>query len=93
VEESSLFQLYTPEDNGSNNCQVEDESGNIVGLPGILFRLCHNNIRLHVIGTGRVVPALPPSQDYFDLSWRLCPGAHRPQWTLPRRIYLGAKRS
>ena len=32
----------TPEDNGSDNCQVEDESGSIVGLPGILFRLCHN---------------------------------------------------
>ena len=62
-------QPYAPEDNSSDDCQVEDESGSIVGLPGILFRLCHNNIRLHVIGTGRVVPALPPSQDWFDLSW------------------------
>src|SRR5947209_2862033 len=33
--------------------KVEDESGSIEGLPGILFRLCHSNIRLHVIGTGR----------------------------------------
>jgi hypothetical protein len=53
----------TPENNGSDNCQVEDESGSILGLPRILFRLCHNNIRLHVIRTGRVVPALSPSQD------------------------------
>jgi hypothetical protein len=41
----------TSEDNSSDNCQVEDESGSIVGLPGILFRLCHN-IRLHVFGPG-----------------------------------------
>jgi hypothetical protein len=37
-----MQQPYTPEDNGSDDCQVEDESGSIVGLPGILFRLCHN---------------------------------------------------
>src|SRR5271155_3886467 len=30
--------------------RVEDESGSIMGLPRILFRLCHNNIRLHVLG-------------------------------------------
>ena len=45
-----MQQPYTPEDNGSDDCKVEDESGSIVGLPGILFRLCHNNIRLHVLG-------------------------------------------
>jgi hypothetical protein len=46
-------QPYTPEDNGSDDCQAKDENGSIVGLPEILFRLCRNNIRLHVIGTGR----------------------------------------
>ena len=46
-----IVQPYAPEDNDSDDCQVEDESG-IVGLPG--------SIRLHVIGTGRVLPALPP---------------------------------
>jgi hypothetical protein len=39
-----------------DDCQVE-ESG-IVFLDPV--RLCHNNVRLHVIGTGRVLPALPP---------------------------------
>ena len=51
----TVRQPYSPEDNGSDDCQVEDESG-IVGPP----RLCYNNIRLHVIKTGQVLPALPP---------------------------------
>jgi hypothetical protein len=50
-----VHQPYTPEDSGFDECQVEDESRSIVGLPGILFRLCHNNIRLHVLGQGWVV--------------------------------------
>ena len=31
--------MQPPEDNGSDDYQVEDESRSIMGLPGILFRL------------------------------------------------------
>jgi len=85
----------TPEDNGSDNGQVKDENGSIVCLPGILFRLCHNNIRLQVIGTGRVVLALPLSQDWFDLSWELQRSQEGSQWSQERlnRSWAHPKRS
>ena len=38
-------QPYTTEDNGSDDCQVEGESGSTVGLPGILFLVSANRMR------------------------------------------------